>query len=68
MARNITCRVDEAPLVNDAGDEVEGVTAKCSKCGHTTESFGTSDASIRRCLVLMREECPCGEKNFYLRE
>lgn len=45
-----------------------GVCATCSECDHETESFGTSDRSIKRCLVLMREECPLGEENFYVEE
>jgi hypothetical protein len=38
----------------------------CSRCDHQTESFGTSGASIRRCLALLREECPEDEENFYV--
>ena len=45
-------------LEGDYSAEVEGVRATCSRCGHETESFGTSGASVRRCLVLLREECP----------
>jgi hypothetical protein len=45
---------------------IEGVRATCTRCGHATESFGTSDRSVKRCLVLMREECPEGEENFYV--
>jgi hypothetical protein len=60
----VLCNVDETTLEGDYGD-VDGVCATCTKCGHETESFGTSDASIKRCLVLMREECPRGDNNFY---
>ena len=45
--------------------KVDGVEATCSRCGHATEAFGTCDASVRRCLVALREECPRGEQNFY---
>lgn len=61
----INCEIDETELENDEGYEIPGVVATCSKCQHSTESFGTSDASIRRCLALMREECPMCENNFY---
>jgi hypothetical protein len=37
---------------------VDGVEATCSKCDHTTESFGTGAASRRRCPALLREGCP----------
>ena len=45
---------------------VEGVRATCERCGHFTESFGTSEASILRCLALLNEECPEEENNLYI--
>jgi hypothetical protein len=45
-----------------------GVQATCSRCNHATESYGTDSPSIRRCLVLMREECPREESNYYVAE
>ena len=61
----VTCSVHHTSGENDHGHDVECVAVACSRCGHTTTSFGTSDRSIRRCLVLLREECPLGEHNFY---
>lgn len=58
------CEVEEIELEGDYGD-VESVRVTCTKCGHATESYGTGDASRRRCLALLREECPRGESNFY---
>lgn len=46
--------------------EVSNTCATCSRCGHQTESYGDGEASELRCLVLMREECPNGESNFYV--
>jgi tRNA(Ile2) C34 agmatinyltransferase TiaS len=63
----VACEINYTTLEGDFG-EVEGVEATCSRCGHTTESFGTNGASVRRCLVLMREECPNVETNFYVAE
>jgi hypothetical protein len=60
----ITCDIEEVELEGEY-TTVDGVCATCSKCDHQTESYGTSGASIRRCLVLMREECPLNEDNFY---
>lgn len=60
----IAVTIDETELEGDYGT-VDGVCATCSRCGHDTESFGTSSASVRRCLALMREECPRGENHFY---
>jgi len=62
----IECELDYVTLTNDRGIEVEGVKVSCSECGHETESFGTSSASVRRCLALLSEECPEGKRNFYV--
>lgn len=67
MSRRVECEVTETELEGDYGT-VDGVTAECSACRHETESFGTSEASVRRCLVLMRDECPIGEDNYYAEE
>jgi hypothetical protein len=62
----VQCDIEESYIANDYGKEVESVIATCGKCGHITECFGRSDASRRRCLFLMGEECPNGESNFYV--
>jgi hypothetical protein len=64
----VLCDVEETTLENDDGFEVNGVVVTCSKCGHQTESFGTTNASIKRCFVLLREQCPNEEENFYHQE
>jgi hypothetical protein len=64
----VPCTIDTIELEGDNGHPIESVSATCSRCGHETESFGTSDRSIRRCLVLLHEECPEGEDNFYVVE
>jgi hypothetical protein len=61
----VRCEIQETELDGDYGS-VAGISATCSRCGHETQSFGTSEASIKRCLVLMREECPESEQNFYV--
>jgi len=63
----VLCEVQEEDLDGDYGT-VAGVVAECSRCGHKTESFGTGENSIKRCLVMLREECPEGEHNFYVSE
>jgi hypothetical protein len=45
---------------------VPSVQATCTRCGHRTQSYGTSGRSVRRCLATLREECPQGEKNYYV--
>ncbi len=61
----VACEISEESMENDDGREVDGIRATCSRCGHGTESFGTGAASVKRCLALMREECPERESNFY---
>lgn len=63
-SRIIYCDVSEIELEGDYGP-VDSVMVTCSKCGHETESFGTGQRSIDRCLVLLSEECPLDERNFY---
>lgn len=64
----VSCNIKTITLDNESGIEVEGVQATCANCLHETASFGTSEVSIRRCLALMREECPLGDSNWYVDE
>lgn len=61
----VECIISETEVERDFGDFVGAVTAHCTQCDHETLSLGTSDRSVRRCLAMMREECPWGESNFY---
>lgn len=45
---------------------VDGLCATCARCEHAVEVFGRSGRSVRRALVMLREECPEGESNFYV--
>jgi hypothetical protein len=63
--RATQCSIEETGLEGDYGT-VDGIQATCLQCGHVTESFGTSDASTRRCLALMREGCPRGNAGYYV--
>ena len=62
----VECEVRPCQVENSRGILVDGVIAECSRCGHATESVGTSERSVRRCLAMMREECPEDEENFYV--
>ena len=64
MAR-IKATADEVELEGDHG-MVAGLEVTCGKCGHTVEVFGTSDASERRGGVMLAEDCPRKERNFYV--
>lgn len=67
MAR-IECEISTGEEENENGHSVECTYAECTLCEHVTMSFGTSERSVRRCLILMRDECPQGEANFYVEE
>ena len=58
MAR-IAVEIEEVDDIEDEdGREREGVRATWTECDHVTESLGTGPGSRKRCLALMREECP----------
>jgi hypothetical protein len=61
----IECEIDLVMLEDERGIPVPGVRATCTACGHSTESFGDGPRSVKRCLCLLREECPMGESNWY---
>lgn len=60
----VWCSVEEIELDGTRG-MIASVVATCPRCGHETESYGTDEPSRKRCLVLLREECPRGENNWY---
>ena len=41
---------------------------ECLRCGLQTESYGDHFGSEKRCLVLLRENCPKKQNNFYINE
>ena len=62
--REVDVEINETEMEGERGF-IDSVEATCGRCGHCTSSYGTSSASVRRCLVKLREECPKGEHNFY---
>ncbi len=64
----VECEVTQIQIPTEYGERlfIDGVHALCSKCGHATQSYGRGEKSIKRCLVLLREECPENEANFYV--
>ena len=66
MAGKVECEVEYISLKSESGRMIDGVEVTCSRCGHTTQSYGTSESSIKRALACLREECPEGETNFYV--
>ena len=61
----VDCEVEYCSIEDEYGREVLGVRVTCNKCGHSEESFGQSEKSIKRCLYLLHENCPNNEDNWY---
>ena len=68
MGKRVECKVETDQLDDGKGGMQPGVRVTCGRCGKTTESFGTSERSIKRCLVMLRENCDEGEENYYVEE
>lgn len=66
MAR-VECVVEYTEILHK-GVSVPGVVVTCGACGHAVESFGEGERSVKRCLALLREECPENEDNYYVEE
>jgi len=62
----VEVEIEEDVATNDNGNDVPCVRATCGRCGHEVMSYGTSNASRRRCLAVLHEECPNGERNYYV--
>lgn len=63
----VDVEIEEVDDIEDEdGGDREGVRATCSRCDHVTESFGQGPKSRVRCVMLMKEECPNGESNYYV--
>lgn len=68
FSQTIKCSINEMDVSDGCGNSGYGVQAHCSRCGYETESFGTEEPSRKRCLALLREGCPKGEKNRYVED
>lgn len=63
----VACEVEECE-VEFKGRMIPGLCVTCTRCEHSCEVGGTSDASVRRALATLKEECPQGESNYYVEE
>jgi len=50
---------------DDDGRErvIPGIIVTCSQCGESVEVYGTSEASVKRGCVMLKEQC--GSSNWY---
>lgn len=67
-SNRVVCEIKHIESECSAGFDIPAVKAICAKCNHSTESFGNQINSIKRCLVMLRDECPNQEGNFYAME
>jgi hypothetical protein len=58
----ITVSVEETELEGDYGS-IPGVIVTCDRCGMDVEVYGTSENSIKRGCIMLKEQCD--ENNFY---
>lgn len=64
--RIVKCSVEEVMLPGPRNTEIEGVEVTCPRCNESRTSFGTSDASVTRCLAMLANGCPFDEDNIYI--
>ena len=62
MKVSVDIREEEVEGDHGSGD---GLRVTCERCGHYVDVLGVSDRSASRAAVMLREECPEGETNFY---
>lgn len=60
----IICDVNSITLEGDYNNDVESVEVRCTKCDRREVAFGTGEASVKRCLASLNEQCRSG--NFYV--
>jgi len=62
----VSCSVEEIEMESeDTGRPVPGVCVTCGECGEQAEVYGTSPRSVRRGLMMLKENCPNESNNWY---
>lgn len=62
----VECDVERVELEGDDPDRtVPSLCVTCTRCGHQADVYGQRGRSLRRGLVMLREECPRQEENYY---
>jgi hypothetical protein len=62
----VEVEIYEDEVENDDGYFVSGLRLTCNRCGHEVTASGTSDGSARYGAVKLSQECPNGERNYYI--
>lgn len=61
----VEVRFQQVTLHTDNGRPIPGLCATCTECDHQVEVFGVNPPSKRRACVMLSEECPRDDRNFY---
>jgi hypothetical protein len=61
----VDVEISQEELEGDYSGYVSGLRLTCDRCGHEVTVFGTTDRSAKRGAVMLSEECPNGENNYY---
>jgi hypothetical protein len=61
----VVAEIDYVEMPGDFKD-IPSTLATCTRCSNEVWAYGESEASVKRCLVELRETCPQGERNFYV--
>ena len=65
-SRKVKVEIAETEVFSERNERpIRGLSLMCRDCGHSIEIFGTGSASAKRGAIMLREQCPYGEKNFY---
>lgn len=52
---------------NDRGGKGPGVVMTCPECGEVVTCLGRTQRSVKRCFMLLKDECPnSDDNNFYV--
>jgi hypothetical protein len=67
-AMRVTVVTAKTTVKDERGRKVDGIVLQCTRCAQTVEVFGTSDASVKRGFVKLREGCEEKGRHFYVEE
>ena len=59
---------EEIELENEDARHCPGLQATCRRCDLSVEVFGTTERSENYAFVLLHQECPNKEHNYYANE
>jgi hypothetical protein len=64
--RPVECTVEDVDLEGEEGQIIPGVLVTCGRCKYSVEVFGQEARSHRRGFIMLREDCPMRQSNYYV--